>query len=131
MLKNKKSFFLGLLIFIIPFLGIPLSWRFGLIVFLSLILMLSSVKFELPENFSSRTLKSLKSRRKEEGNDTFFNKIENHPEPPIETPVFKQDVSVSSDIRPTSPEALPEEPKKIVAIKKTVRKARKKKNEQE
>ena len=45
MIQNKSTFFLGVFIFIIPFLGLPTSWKTTLIVLSGLGLMALSFKF--------------------------------------------------------------------------------------
>ena len=48
MITRKSTFFLGLFILIIPFLGFPTSWKTTLIVLSAIVLMGLSVKVSLP-----------------------------------------------------------------------------------
>ncbi len=59
MINRKSTFFLGIFVFIIPFLGIPSSWRTFFIVVSGIILIILSVKITLPKKIS----KSRISRR--------------------------------------------------------------------
>jgi len=49
MIQKRGTFFLGLFIFLIPFLGLPTSWKTTLIVLCGLSLVYSSIKITLPE----------------------------------------------------------------------------------
>ena len=60
MIKNNKTFYLGLFIFLIPFFGLPTSGRTFLVTISGLLLILFSVKFSLPGRNVPRRL-----RRKE------------------------------------------------------------------
>jgi len=48
MIEQKRIFFLGIFIFLIPFLGIPTFWKTVLITLSGFILMAMSVKVTLP-----------------------------------------------------------------------------------
>lgn len=48
MVKNRKTFFIGVFVSLIPFLGIPSLWKAILTVFFGIILIFSSLKFILP-----------------------------------------------------------------------------------
>lgn len=74
MITNKRNFFLGLFIFIIPFLGLPLWWKFALIVLSALSLMAFSLKFELPKGFPPKSQKNIKKKVKT--TTTSFAKVE-------------------------------------------------------
>ncbi len=49
MIKSKRTFFLGIFIFFIPFLGLPSSWKSGLIIISGLALVAMSVRLSLPK----------------------------------------------------------------------------------
>ncbi len=55
MIKNYKNFALGVFIFIIPFLGLPLSFKFFLVSFCGFLLSLFSVSFSNKENLDKVT----------------------------------------------------------------------------
>lgn len=57
MIKNGKTFYLGIFIFLIPFLGLPSSWRTFLVVVCGLVLILMSVKVSLPGRATPRRLR--------------------------------------------------------------------------
>jgi hypothetical protein len=57
MLKNNKTFYLGLFIFLIPFLGLPSSWRTFLVIVSGLLLVAMSVKLSLPGRSVPRRLR--------------------------------------------------------------------------
>lgn len=44
MIDHKGSFYLGVLIFIIPFLGFPTKWKLALVIIAGLYLILSSIR---------------------------------------------------------------------------------------
>jgi len=49
MINKKSTFFLGIFIFTIPFLGFPSFWKTLFIVFSGLILIFLSIKISLPK----------------------------------------------------------------------------------
>ncbi|HEY4505095.1 MAG TPA: hypothetical protein VJG67_00135 [Candidatus Paceibacterota bacterium] len=49
MIKQKRTLFLGIFIFLIPFLGLPTSWKTVLVILSGLGLVTLSVKFSLPK----------------------------------------------------------------------------------
>lgn len=49
MISKKSTFFLGIFIFIIPFLGFPSSWKTALVMMSAVYLMFLSVKITLPK----------------------------------------------------------------------------------
>lgn len=57
MIRKRGTFFLGLFIFLIPFLGLPTSWKTTLIVLAGLTLIYSSITITLPERFRKTTRK--------------------------------------------------------------------------
>jgi hypothetical protein len=60
MISRKNTFFLGVFIFLIPFLGLPSSWKNALIIFSGLVLVLLSVKIVLPRK--SQRVRSRKGK---------------------------------------------------------------------
>ncbi len=73
MIQRRSTFFLGIFIFIIPFLGIPSSWRTFFIVVSGISLIILSVKITLPKRTS-------KSRvRKEKVTPVFVESIPVYP----------------------------------------------------
>ncbi len=49
MISNKRTFFLGIFIFIIPFLGFPGSWKTAFIIISGIALIFLSVKISMPK----------------------------------------------------------------------------------
>lgn len=73
MIQRRSTFFLGIFIFIIPFLGIPSSWRTFFIVFSGIALIALSIKISLPK-------KTVKSRiRREKVTPVFVESIPAQP----------------------------------------------------
>lgn len=60
MINKKSTFFLGIFIFLIPFLGFPSVWKSAFVIISGIFLVLMSVKISLPKK-SSR-IKSKKER---------------------------------------------------------------------
>ncbi len=48
MIRRKGTFFLGIFIFVIPFLGLPTFWKTLLVTISGAILVLSSIKISIP-----------------------------------------------------------------------------------
>jgi hypothetical protein len=63
MIERKGSFYLGVFVFIIPFLGFPTMWKMFLVVFGGVLLILTSLKVPTPR-------KNLKPKFKKE--DSFL-----------------------------------------------------------
>jgi hypothetical protein len=57
MIHRRGTFFLGLFIFLIPFLGLPTSWKTTLVVLSGLSLAYSSITITLPERFKKSSRK--------------------------------------------------------------------------
>lgn len=73
MINRKSTFFLGIFIFVIPFLGIPGSWRTFFIIVSGLALIVLSIKITLPK-------RNLKSRvRKEKITPVFVESVPVYP----------------------------------------------------
>ena len=81
MISHKRTFFLGIFIFLIPFLGLPSSWKTILIVLSGLGLVALSVKIIIPK-------KPTKTKGKKSRSAPMF--VENIPVyPPDETDITK------------------------------------------
>lgn len=65
MIKYRGSFYLGVFVFIIPFLGFPTMWKMGLVVFAGVLLVLSSLKVPSGINLSRRIKKTDKKEKTE------------------------------------------------------------------
>lgn len=48
MINYKSTFYLGVFVFLIPFLGFPTMWKMGLVVFAGLLLMFTSIRIPIP-----------------------------------------------------------------------------------
>lgn len=48
MITRKTTFFIGLFITLVPFLGLPTFWKTFLIIFFGVTLILSSIRFNIP-----------------------------------------------------------------------------------
>lgn len=83
MINKKSTFFLGVFIFIIPFLGFPSSWKTFLIIFSGIILVLTSIKISIPK-------KTIKSRSRREKITPVF--MEN-------VPIYPKDDTVESSVK--------------------------------
>lgn len=66
MIKNRKTFFIGIFVFIIPFLGFPSSWKTFFTIIAGLSLMVVSIKINLPKKTSLK-----RPRRKEKVTQVF------------------------------------------------------------
>ncbi len=73
MIKQRSTLFLGIFIFVIPFLGLPTSWRASLVMIAGLGLIALSIKITLPR----RLAKSGKKLRRKEKVSAVF--VENMP----------------------------------------------------
>ncbi|KND49453.1 MAG: hypothetical protein AB198_00695 [Parcubacteria bacterium C7867-003] len=78
MINHKGSFYLGVFVFIIPFLGFPTIWKMGLVVFAGVILILTSIRIPTPR-------KIFKTKPKKE--------VE-----PIEVEVIKSEVATLTQV---------------------------------
>ena len=85
MINKKSTFFLGLFIFFIPFLGVPTSWRTGAVISSGLFLIILSIKIPLPK-------KSTKGKSRKEKVTAVF--MESSPVSPRDNTIEK---SHSSD----------------------------------
>ncbi len=52
MINKKSTFFLGIFIFLIPFMGFPSFWKSAFVILSGLALILTSVKVSLPKKNS-------------------------------------------------------------------------------
>lgn len=48
MINHKGSFYLGVFVFVIPFLGFPTIWKMGFVLFAGILLILTSIKIPTP-----------------------------------------------------------------------------------
>ncbi|KND46692.1 MAG: hypothetical protein AB201_03610 [Parcubacteria bacterium C7867-006] len=83
MISNKSTFFLGIFVFIIPFLGFPGSWKTAFIIISGITLIFLSVKISIPKKHS-------KARSKKEKVTPVF--VEN-------IPIYPRDNTVESGLR--------------------------------
>lgn len=83
MISNKRTFFLGIFIFIIPFLGFPSSWKTIFIVVSGVVLVLMSLKLSLPR-------KTTRVKSKKERTTPVF--VEN-------IPIYSRGIAVESNIK--------------------------------
>ena len=65
MIHRKSTFFLGLFIFFIPFLGLPTFWKTTLIILSGITLIGLSVKIILPKKILKHTLRHKIKKEKE------------------------------------------------------------------
>ncbi len=47
MITNSRTLYLGIFLLIIPLLGFPLSWKFGLVIVVALVLIALSIKVDI------------------------------------------------------------------------------------
>lgn len=87
MINHKSTFYLGVFVFIIPFLGFPTMWKMGLVIFAGVLLILTSLKVPASISLSKRVLK--REQKKE--------KIEL---PQIETEEIKQEIVSPIPVNP-------------------------------
>jgi len=73
MIKSRRTFFLGIFIFLIPFLGFPTSWKTFLVVVSGIALIVMSIKISLPKKTLAK-----RPRKKEKATPVF---VENSPMP--------------------------------------------------
>lgn len=60
MINRKGTFFLGVLVFLMPFIGLPTFWKTILYMFIGSMLVLSSIEFYIPKKLSKPKLKKEK-----------------------------------------------------------------------
>ena len=87
MISRKSTFFLGIFIFVIPFLGFPSSWKTTLIILSGLTLIALSIKVSLPK-------KNVKIKSKKGRSTPVF--VENIPIYPANDTVERADLSKDS-----------------------------------
>ena len=88
MISKKSTFFLGIFIFIIPFLGLPNSWRGALVIISGLLLISMSLKISIPK-------KTSRSRAKKEKVTPVF--VENSPIYPKDNTVERSSEVLSAE----------------------------------
>ncbi|TSC70612.1 MAG: hypothetical protein CEO12_192 [Parcubacteria group bacterium Gr01-1014_46] len=57
MINHKGSFYLGVFVFLIPFLGFPTMWKMGLVVFAGVTLVLTSIRIPTPRKIFRNKIK--------------------------------------------------------------------------
>lgn len=72
MIVNTKTFFVGLILVLLPFLGIPLFWKTTFTVLFGLYLIFLSIRIELPKKATAK-----RTRKKEKTSSVF---TENSPD---------------------------------------------------
>lgn len=60
MINKKSTFFLGVFIFLIPFMGFPSAWKSAFVIISGITLILMSIKISLPKKNSKSRLKKEK-----------------------------------------------------------------------
>lgn len=75
MITRKSTFFLGILIFLLPFIGVPSSWKTAFLIIIGLILVFSSIQLVF-------TKRNTKPRPKKERTQEIV---------PENTPVYPKD----------------------------------------
>jgi hypothetical protein len=83
MITRKSTFFLGIFIFIVPFLGVPSSWKTLFITLSGLTIIIMSVKISLPK-------KTTKTRIKREKVTPVFVQS---------TPIYPKDNNLDTEIK--------------------------------
>jgi hypothetical protein len=83
MINKKSTFFLGIFIFLIPFLGFPSSWKSAFVIISGISLVLMSVKISLPK-------KGSRIKTKKERTTPVF--VEN-------IPIYPKDNTLESNIK--------------------------------
>ena len=53
-INRRSTFFLGIFIFLVPFLGVPSSWKTFFIVVSGIVLVLLSLKINIPKKYIAR-----------------------------------------------------------------------------
>ncbi len=79
MIERKGSFYIGVFVFVIPFLGFPTMWKMILVVFGGLLLILTSLKVPSPR-------KDVKLKFKKEETIAEAPEIQIHVVEPVEVP---------------------------------------------
>src|SRR5579872_4748807 len=54
MITSKRNFFLGVFLFLVPFLGLPSSWKSVLVIVCALVLISFSIRLELRKGMSTK-----------------------------------------------------------------------------
>ena len=91
MIHRKSTFFLGIFIFLIPFLGFPTSWKTTFVIISGLVLIGLSIKITLPKKVAST-----KSRvRREKVTPVFVESIQTYPsDNTLETKENRSDIEL-------------------------------------
>ncbi len=92
MISHKKTFFLGIFISIIPFLGLPSSWKVVLVILSGLLLIALSTKVVLPRKPARPRAKKEKVFPK----NAFENPSDNIISSNVDNNIEVQDLNISS-----------------------------------
>lgn len=65
MISRKSTFFLGIFIFLLPFMGLPTSWKTGLMIVCGIFLVFSSLSLtiSIPKKTTKHRIKKEKSSK--------------------------------------------------------------------
>jgi hypothetical protein len=110
MINHKAGFYLGVFIFVIPFLGFPTMWKMGLVIFGGLSLILMSIRIPVPRRMT-------KNKTKKENFVSEIEKFER--EEPAEQPEKKEEVVAVPEVSPLKIEVIEPRQKTSVPIRKT------------
>ncbi len=126
MINNKGSFYLGVFVFLIPFLGFPTIWKMGLVIFAGSLLVLTSLRIPTPrKTFKAKSKKETGGQVNSQANSQMnsHQPLENIPSPvisvpapaptitpagvPINIPVIKIEATPKVPIQAKKPKAVP------------------------
>lgn len=65
MVNYRSTFYIGIFVFLIPFLGFPTMWKMGLVVFAGLILIFSSIRFPVSKKVFKNNTNQVKKEKAE------------------------------------------------------------------
>lgn len=89
MINHKTTFYLGVFVFLIPFLGFPTSFKMGLVVFAGIILVLTSIRIPVPKRILKN--KNFKKDNISETPNSFQTPINSEPKIIIEKPIITEE----------------------------------------
>lgn len=87
MVNNKSTFYIGVFVFLIPFLGFPTTWKMALVVLSGVVLVLISIRIPIPKRIVRNYLKKERSD--------------------IHTNVSNPKIETTLELKPTVPEISP------------------------
>ena len=91
MINRKSTFFLGIFIFLVPFLGVPTSWKTFFIVVSGLTIVALSIKITLPKKTAVRRV------RKEKVTPVYVESIPIYPKENMVDNVVKPEQSMEAN----------------------------------